>query len=308
MPARQLPEPGEVFLDHVAHFVPDLGVAGEALGSLGFTVTPRTPQMNAGPDGALVPAGTENRCVMLGEGYLEFLTPVALTPLAERMRSQLARYTGPHLVCFSDADPERVRDRLERAGFAPEAPVRLRRRIGTTAGGEEELRFSVVRVPPGAMPEGRIQYVVHHTPELLWQSRWTSHANGARALLDVLIVVEHAAARASSYAGFTGRHDPVPPGGDGLSWVRLERGGVVLVEPRRFAEAVPGIGIPALPWIAGYAVRVDDLDLAGAAFVRGGARVSEGRGVVVAALPPVLGGIVVLSAGATSGFADLFRP
>ena len=305
---RQLPEPGEVFLDHVAHFVPDLEAAAEALRALGFTVTPRTPQMNAGPEGALVAAGTENRCVMLGEGYLEFLTPVALTPLAERMRRQLARYTGPHLVCFSDADPERVRDRLERAGFAPEAPVRLRRRIGTTAGGEQELRFSVVRLPSGAMPEGRIQYVVHHTPELLWQSRWTSHANGARALLDVLIVVEHAAARASRYAGFTGRPATVLPCGDGVSSIRLERGGVVLVEPGRFAEAVPGTGIPALPWIAGCAVRFDDLALAAAAFLRGGARVSEERGFVVAALPPLLGGIVVLSAGATSGVADLFQP
>lgn len=79
---RQRPPPGELYLDHVSHFVPDLGQAGELLEALGFAVTPLSAQVTQ--DGA---AGTSNRCVMLAEGYLEFLTPTMDTPNAARMRN-----------------------------------------------------------------------------------------------------------------------------------------------------------------------------------------------------------------------------
>ena len=80
----QTAEPGTLVLDHVAHFVPDLDAAARALEAeglegarggveaLGFAVTPYSEQSTQ--DG---PAGTANRCVMLGEGYLEFLSPIA---------------------------------------------------------------------------------------------------------------------------------------------------------------------------------------------------------------------------------------
>ena len=37
---NQRPAPGELYLDHVAHFVPDLGAAARVAESLGFKVTP----------------------------------------------------------------------------------------------------------------------------------------------------------------------------------------------------------------------------------------------------------------------------
>ena len=37
---NQLPGPGAVFLDHVAHFVPDMGTATAALERCGFGLTP----------------------------------------------------------------------------------------------------------------------------------------------------------------------------------------------------------------------------------------------------------------------------
>ena len=50
---RQKPAPGELFLDHVAHFVPDLAAAGALAESLGFAVTDESVNET---DGA--PAGT----------------------------------------------------------------------------------------------------------------------------------------------------------------------------------------------------------------------------------------------------------
>ena len=56
--AQQLPPPGSLIVDHVAHFVSQLGAAARALESLGFTVTPESAQQTQ--DG---PAGTANDAI-----------------------------------------------------------------------------------------------------------------------------------------------------------------------------------------------------------------------------------------------------
>jgi Glyoxalase-like domain len=58
---NQLPGPGAVFLDHVAHFVPDMDAAASALERYGFHLTPFTAQTNR-VNGKPLPAGTGNRC------------------------------------------------------------------------------------------------------------------------------------------------------------------------------------------------------------------------------------------------------
>ena len=55
----QRPAIGDMVLDHVAHFLPDMAAAEEALGRMGFGLTPLSHQMHrATPDGPLVSAGT----------------------------------------------------------------------------------------------------------------------------------------------------------------------------------------------------------------------------------------------------------
>jgi spermidine synthase len=97
--AAQMPPPGGLSVDHVSHFVPDLGAAARALEALGFTVTPESAQRTQ--EG---PAGTSNVCVMLEHGYLEFLAPTADTPNAQRLRATMQRYPGVHLCCFGTPD------------------------------------------------------------------------------------------------------------------------------------------------------------------------------------------------------------
>lgn len=56
------------------------------------------------------------------------------------------------------------------------------------AGGEScTLRFTVARPEVGCLPEGRVQFLAHHTPDALWQHRWLEHPNTARALTGVLL-------------------------------------------------------------------------------------------------------------------------
>jgi hypothetical protein len=283
--ASQVPAPGELTLDHVAHFVPDVGAASAALERLGFTLTPFSVQSHRlQPEGPLVPAGTANRCVMFERGYIEFLTPTADTPLAEQLKAAIRRYTGVHLIAFGTAAPQADHERLAAAGFGPLPPVALQRPISTQSG-EDTARFTVVRVPPGAMAEGRIQFCHQRTPDLVWQSRWIDHANGATALAAVLVCVADPAEAARRYARFTG----IDPRQHGDAWaLRTARGDVVFGTPAAWERAL-GIVAPALPWIAGYVLESGDLEKT--CEIAGVRQITEAGGIV--SLPQALGGVLV---------------
>src|SRR5262245_23379647 len=123
--SAQKPAPGELYLDHVAHFVPDLGAAARFAESLGFIVTPESAHRAQG-----APAGTSNRCIMLEEGYIEILAPTLDTPNARRVRGRMALYDGVHLACFGTPEAEAEQRRLAAQDFEPEPLVSLERTLG----------------------------------------------------------------------------------------------------------------------------------------------------------------------------------
>ncbi len=264
---RQLPEADEVFLDHVGWFVPDLDGARRALHRLGFVVSPRNLHYNADPDGNLVPAGTANRLVTPALGYLEFLAASGDTPLARQLRTALQRYPGIHLIAFGAADPYRVEKRLTAAGLDLQPTVRLRRPLEPTAGAPV-AEFTVLRAAPGAMPEGRIQFCAHHTPELVWQSGGTVHRNTVDALTDVLLVCEDRTAAVKRYELFTGRE--ARREADDLDGIELDRGRLTLASAGAAAKLLPGFAAPSLPFGAAVALRCTDLDAARATLQRAG--------------------------------------
>jgi hypothetical protein len=273
-----------ICLDHAAHFVPDIETAGAALSHLGFTLTPLSAQSHRlQADGPTVPAGTANRCVMLRNGYLEFLTPTHGTANAHQLRSAIARYTGVHLIAFGTATPDADYARLHREGFAPLPPLALQRQVPTEHG-EAIARFTVVRVAPETMAEGRIQYCQHHTPDVVWQPRWLSHANHAAALAGVIVCVADPAAAARRYASFTG----LPVQARGTTW-RLDtaRGYALFADATTLLRAL-GVTAPALPWIAGYVIDSDDMD-ATRACTTGDALSTR----LCLTLPRALGGIMI---------------
>jgi hypothetical protein len=255
IPASQPPSTGKINIDHVAHFVPHIDAASSTLEQAGFTLTPFSAQSHRlEPGGPLVPAGSGNRCVMLREGYLEFLTPTADTPIAQQLRTAIQRYTGVHLVAFGSADADADHARLDKNSFTPLPTVALQRQIGTEEG-EETARFSVVRVPPGTMAEGRIQYCQQHTPQWLWQDRWTTHSNGARGLAAVIICVADPQEAAQRYARFTGLLAQIS---DDQWRIDTQRGALLFVTADQLQRSL-GISAPSLPWIAGYILTTDNI-------------------------------------------------
>ena len=289
--ASQRPGPGELVLDHVAHFLPDMAAAEMALARLGFAPTPVSHQMHrTEPDGPLVPAGTANRTAMLARGYLEFLATTGDTPNAARLRAAMARYTGLHLVCFGTSDAGAVQSRLAAAGFDPPPMVALQRDVAQADGSLATARFSVVRPAPDRMREGRIQFVEHLAPAAIWQRRYLIHPNGALALTGTVVAVadlDEAAARWGDLAGIA-----LEPH-DGFRILRTARGHVRLCTAAAIA-ATYGMAPPVLPWIAGPIVAVADLAATARLLACGGIdllRVQSDR--LVAAAPPALGGLYV---------------
>ncbi len=290
----QVPPPGTISLDHVAHWVPAIDAASARMEQLGFALTPYSSQrLPPKPGEPSQPAGTGNRCIMLRRGYIEVLTvePGAETPNAKSLRDGMARYVGLHIVCFGAADPASVQARLDHEGFNPPPAVALSRMIGTVDG-EKLARFSVVRAAPGAMAEGRVQYCCHHTPELLWQNRWIDHPNGAVALDSVIILVTDLAEATARYRRFTGV-TPVTRD-DGSVLFQFDHGAVLLGGPD-----TPLTGTPpkTLPFVAAYGVKVRDLEATAALLAKNGVAADASvPGVLSVEGGPDLGGTVVFHA------------
>lgn len=291
----QLPQPDQIFVDHLAHFVPNIGETAADLERLGYVVTPFTPQFNADPvTGELVPAGTGNRCIMLRSGYIEILTSTADTPLSQQMKRQLARYVGVHLIAFSTGDIDASAVTLAAGGFEPAQPVRLRRQVGTPDGGSAELRFSVVRVPPDKMPEGRIQVLTHHTPELMWQERWLDHPNRIEALTSILLAVVDPEEAAQRFGRFLGRKPERRR--SGLWRLQLDRGELAFSAKEELPSIFPEAQASSLPLIAAYALGSSDLDMSVEYLSEASAAVDAGPGYAVFPLPRSLGGTQVVCA------------
>jgi hypothetical protein len=257
----QRPAPGELCLDHVAHFVPDLAAAARDLEKLGFVVTPESAHRTQHG-----PAGTSNRCLMLEQGYVEILAPTDDTPNAQRVRARMQRFIGVHLCCFGTSEPAAEHARLAAHGFEPEPLVNLARNLqdGTP------VRFNVVYVPPAKMPEGRIQYCEHLTQAEMWRESWVNRGLRLDAAFVVADDPAEAAARWARYAGVLPRRV-----GDFVE-LPLARGKVVIGSRAALARLL-GEAPPA-PALAGYALSTGK---------RG-----EMRRVV--RLPPSLGGVWVI--------------
>ena len=282
---RQLPTGDEIFLDHVGHFVRDPEAASKALARAGFAPTPVSVQVNPDPAGSPRPTGTGNVTAMLRRGYLEMLFKTADTPLGRELDEAIARYSGVHLAAFSVADAARAHARLDAAGFKTRPLVQLERPVATQ-NGTGKAAFTVARVEPQAMAEGRIQILTHHTEDTVWQKRWLTHPNGALALVDVVIAVADPDEAARRYARFTDR--PAAANAWGHAIV-LDRGRVQIASIDATEAIVAGPPEAGLPFMCGYGVAVKSLDQAQAKLHAGGIESARRGRLVVAPFPAELG-------------------
>lgn len=290
---RQVATGGEIFLDHLAHWIPDIAATG-AFERVGFVVTPYTEHANStAPGEPITPAGSANRCIMLREGYLEVLTPTVDTAISRELQAGIDRYVGLHLVAFGCADAAAQRERLIAAGFDQRPVVDLRRETTAEDGSTGGLRFTVIRPVPGVMAEGRIQFLTHHTPDLLWQERWMRHPNGAERLTDIVICVDDVDEAAARYERYIGLEPGRIPGG----WrMACGRGRLVLLDPAALEKEIPGVRPPVLPFMAAYAIACGDLAQCRDFLDRSSIVYTDlTDGVIAVPLPASLGGTILFT-------------
>jgi hypothetical protein len=284
MMAAQLPAVGQVFLDHTAFFVPAMDAAADALERCGFRLTPFTIQTNR-EGNETVPSGTGNRCAMLRNGYLEVLAATSDTPLSAQLNERIADHPGLHLAAFTSADSAAEHARLAASGFPTLPLVDMRRPVG-----DDFARFTIARIAHGTMPEGRAQFLTHHTEPLVWLPDMLDHPNGAEALSALWIAADDPAEPASRYARFTGRA-AIPNGP--LTTIDLDRGRIVIMTPA-FLEQTYGItpaGKP--PCLVAAAIRVGSLAAAKQCLDAGGIASRFAHRSLVADLPAALGDALV---------------
>lgn len=248
---RQMPVGDEIFLDHVGYFAAGLDRAGETLARLVFQVSSVNTQYNADDEGELTLSGTSNRLVKLRRGFLEVLAATSDTPLADRLRAGLGRYAGLHVVALTHPDMAAQRRRLVADGFAMQEPVNLRRRV-PTAEGERVMAYTVLRTGPDVMPEGRVQMLTTHTPELFWTPGATEHANLADGLTDLLVCVSDPVEAAARFARFAAR-----PTRRRRDWIELalDRGRMLFADAAAVVRLIDGFKPPGMPYIVGQALR-----------------------------------------------------
>jgi hypothetical protein len=267
-----------------------MAAASAAFERLGFRLTPFTPHADEQPDGSRVPSGTANRCAMLERGYLEILThvPELATLRARELRDGLARYSGLHLIAFTCADAEAESARLRAYGFAVQPTVKLRRPMPLDGGGEGTAGFSVVRLPPGAMPEGRVQLLTQDTPDVVWQPSMIARDNAVAALAGVVVVVADPAEAVMRYARYLGV--PRPAG----FTLRLARGAISFMTAADFGATVPGANVPSLPFIAAAILESRDLAATRRFMAQQGIRLAFDHETALAIAPAEASGATVV--------------
>jgi hypothetical protein len=283
---RQLPLGEEIFLDHVGFFVRHVEAAGRALRRLGFAPAPLSIQVNPDPGGGAPRlTGTGNITAMLSQGYIEVLFKTADTPLAAELEAATARYAGLHLAAFATADAGAVHRRLAQQGFRVRPLARMERPADNN-GAPGTAAFTVARVEPGEMPEGRIQMLTHHTESMVWQPRWLSHPNGALALTRIAIAVADLGEAAQRYATFTGRSPSASIFGQTIA---LDRGHVDLVTAEGFRHMLPKISLPCLPFMGACEIRVRSLSRLADMLKQAGIQTQPREEMLVAQFPAEIG-------------------
>jgi hypothetical protein len=209
--------------------------------------------------------------------------------VANQLRAAIKSYVGAHLVAFGTGAADADHARLVKGAFSPLEPVALQREIDTQLG-RQTARFTVVRVSPGVMPEGRIQFCQHHTPQLLWQQRWLDHPNRAIALSGVILRVVDAQEVAQRFTRYTGLLAQL----SGSVWrIDTARGYLQFLDGdtlHRRLDVVP----PRLPWIAGCVLKSADIGETGDYLRKGGTRVHVlGNNRLLVKLPSAVGGILI---------------
>ncbi|WDZ94139.1 VOC family protein [Herbaspirillum sp. WKF16] len=180
-------------IDHVViHVEEQLDDAEEKYTRLGFTLTPRGHHSK----------GTSNHLAIFGDDYLELL---GVEPRNSSVR--WGHPAGLAGLVFKTADADHTWRHLAERGVPLEGsgPQGFHRPVVVDGENLGDARFRTLRIAADRIPNGRVFFCEHGTPELVWRKQWQEHANGAKGLAEfVYVAVDPNAAAAILQQAFGG--------------------------------------------------------------------------------------------------------
>lgn len=260
-------------IDHLVLCVRDLEAARAAYARMGFTLTPP----------ALHPWGTANRLVQLQGNFIELLTVADPAKMAPPKQGEFAfgpfnkafleKREGFSMLVFASDDARRDQAEFAKSGLKTYAPFDFSRKAKLPGGEEVTVGFTLSFVTDNRMPEAGFFACQQHAPQHFWKPEYQSHANGAVAVAEAIMVADEPDALADLFADLQGKD--VVSRTDGALSVQTARGRIVVLDrwraTERFGDALPRG--PATPHFVAYRVAVKDataartvLDAAGVPF------------------------------------------
>lgn len=166
-------------IDHVVINVEQrLDESAEQYSRLGFALTPRGHHS----------LGTSNHLAIFGDDYLELLG--AEPQNADKFRARLGHPPGLVGLVFKTRDADQTWSTLAARHIPLEGdgPSAFHRPVEVNGQVLGDARFRTLRVAPESIPNGRVFYCEHGTPDLVWRPEWQFHPNGAVGLAEYVYV------------------------------------------------------------------------------------------------------------------------
>jgi len=242
-------------IDHLGLVGTDIGAMRAAYTRLGFTVSAATPVMQPGPDGKKeIPLGHVAAHIAFPSTYLELIA-VRHPGQGNHLDKWLARREGLHVLGLRAEDITQSTTNLIAAGLIL-PPVRGSSRLVNGNGVKGTARFRWVELPESISREAFAYIQQHETPELVFDERLTTHANGAIGIRGVFAVVENMDEAFSRYQRLPGtRRRSFAVG----RTIIMNQQQFVVVERSGLSAMFPGLDVAAAPHLGGYALNVADI-------------------------------------------------
>jgi hypothetical protein len=256
--------------------VRDLDHAADNWRRLGFTVSPR------GTHSAKM--GSGNATIMLDPDYMELLGVLAETEHNAPTRAFLAkRGEGIERIAFTALDSAAGAEEIRGRGYEPVGPTDFERPVTMPDGSLSAAKFRIIQWPIAEQPGGlRIFACQHKTRETVWIPQLMKHANGAKRLVQVLVVSPDCAEDAAHLARMIDREVRAEADGAVAVPSGTDRADFVFLTRDQLGRRYPGVSLAGLPERGGAGLVLATSDLAAAEKAVGDAGVRSGAAVCVA--------------------------
>ncbi len=257
-------------IDHLVVAVRDLDKARDAYQRMGFTVTPR---------GRHTELKSINHTIMFGaDDYVELLAVEEPHPVTAYYSEVLKAREGVAALALKTDDARAARGLLAEAGYPASEAVDFGRPVELPEGARD-ARFTITQIDIAKQTGGRVFLCQHHTRDVVWRPEYVQHDNTATGLAALVVAADDPDAVAAGYARLFGT--AVEEQGP----VRLVPTGdtpIVVATPAALHwgwTSDPALAAPT-PFLAGFVVRVADLDRAQQALQKSKFPTVVGNGVL----------------------------